>query len=58
MPDAHDVIDCPWCGAENGVIDATLGILGPLAHYRCRHCGGDFSRTAPTEDDDYEIDDI
>jgi transposase-like protein len=34
------MITCPACNADMPVL---LGILGPLAHLRCRHCGVDYS---------------
>jgi hypothetical protein len=37
-------IRCPWCQSINLRFEALLGQLGRLAHYRCRYCGGDFSR--------------
>jgi transposase-like protein len=37
-------IRCPWCQTTNNRSEALLGQLGHLSHYRCRYCGGDFSR--------------
>jgi transcription elongation factor Elf1 len=48
--DAHDVIECPWCNEAQQAHECMLGALGPMFNFRCRHCGGDFARTAPTED--------
>jgi hypothetical protein len=39
-------IRCPWWLCINLRLEALLGQLGRLAHYRCRYCGGDFSREA------------
>lgn len=36
------MLTCPWCGGEVFV----LGQLGMMVHFRCRQCGGDFSRPA------------
>lgn len=40
------MIECPACTALNIEKEALLGVLGNLAHYRCRHCGIDFSEEA------------
>lgn len=37
-----DTYDCPQCGGEA----ILLGVLGNLAHLRCRDCGWDFSTPA------------
>jgi hypothetical protein len=39
-----DFLPCPVCGGEGGL----LGILGSRMHYRCRHCGADFSSVEPS----------
>ena len=53
MPPAHDhhfwesvhdeddeqVVGCPGCGGPG----TPLGVLGNLAHFRCRNCGIDFN---------------
>ena len=55
MPPAHDhhfwesvhdegdekVVGCPGCGGPG----TPLGVLGNLAHFRCRNCGLDFYDT-------------
>lgn len=33
--------ECPQCGGASPVL---LGLLGRLAHYRCRACGWTFSQ--------------
>jgi transposase-like protein len=38
------MIRCPWCSSLNYRLDALLGTLGRRTHYRCRSCGGDFSK--------------
>ncbi len=42
------MITCPWCGAVQDMIEALLGALGNRMHYRCRYCGGDWSRLVKT----------
>ena len=37
------MIRCPWCSLFLRRMDALIGRLGRLNHYRCRHCGGQFS---------------
>lgn len=37
------MIRCPACGSINARIEALLGKLGRLTHYRCRFCGMTFS---------------
>jgi transposase-like protein len=37
------MIRCPACGTINDAIEALLGKLGRLVHYRCRYCGMTFS---------------
>lgn len=39
-----DWIRCPWCATAQDKAQALLGILGHLTHYRCRYCGGEFSK--------------
>jgi len=34
---------CPACDGEG----SPLGVLGTLLHLRCRHCGMQWSETAP-----------
>lgn len=34
---------CPWCGHPEG--GQILGVLGLLTWFRCRYCGGQFSKT-------------
>lgn len=53
--EAESIVDCPWCEGEQMLIEASIGILGALAHFKCKHCGGEFSRTAPTEEQDDEL---
>jgi hypothetical protein len=38
------MIRCPWCSKIQAKAIAFLGKLGRLTHYRCRYCGGQFSR--------------
>ena len=40
------MIRCPWCKIVQPESVALLGELGRFMHYRCRFCGGDFSREA------------
>jgi len=40
------------CGC--GGILVFLGVLGNLAHYRCRDCGAEFSSQADEGEDDEE----
>lgn len=40
------MITCPWCDTVLSKAEALLGVLGFLAHYRCRYCGGQFSGKA------------
>jgi hypothetical protein len=35
------MVRCAWCKEDGGVL---LGVLGCLRWFRCRYCGGDFSR--------------
>ncbi len=42
-------MSCPACGSLYATL---LGILGRLAHLRCRHCGIDYS--IPAEELDEE----
>jgi hypothetical protein len=37
-------IRCPWCSTLQAKVGALLGRLGRLTHYRCRYCGGQFSK--------------
>ena len=41
--EAAPMIRCPWCSLFQRRVDALIGRLGRLNHYRCRHCGGQFS---------------
>ena len=34
---------CPWCHSKVGQ-ESVLGVLGFLKWFRCRYCGGEFSR--------------
>jgi transposase-like protein len=38
------MIRCPWCSTFQAEAEALLGRLRRLTHYRCRYCGGQFSR--------------
>jgi hypothetical protein len=38
------MICCPWCSTLQSKAEALLGRLGRLAHFRCRYCGGQFSK--------------
>ena len=38
------MIRCPWCTALQHRIEALLGTLGTRRHYRCRYCGGQWSK--------------
>jgi hypothetical protein len=38
------MIRCPWCSTFQAKPEALLVKLGRLTHYRCRYCGGQFSR--------------
>jgi hypothetical protein len=38
------MVRCPWRQSINHKAEALLGKLGRLTHYRCRFCGGDFSK--------------
>jgi hypothetical protein len=38
------MLRCLWCSTLQPKAEALLGKLGPLTHYRCRYCGGHFSR--------------
>jgi hypothetical protein len=40
------LVRCPWCDAVQLRAAALLGRLGRLIHFRCRRCGGQFSREA------------
>lgn len=55
--DANDTIECPWCKAEQLVHESLLGALANLFHFRCKYCGGDFSKTAPIQETDDGTDD-
>jgi hypothetical protein len=35
---------CPWCGSTVTKRDSGLGALGALFWFRCRYCGGQFSK--------------
>jgi len=41
--EAAPMIRCPWCSLFLRRMDALIGRLGRLNHYRCRYCGGQFS---------------
>jgi hypothetical protein len=41
------MIRCSWCSTLQFKAEALLGRLGPLAHYRCRHCSGQFAKAKP-----------
>jgi Zn finger protein HypA/HybF involved in hydrogenase expression len=36
--------ECPGCWASGSAV--LLGVLGTLAHFRCRYCGAQFSEKA------------
>lgn len=38
------MIRCPWCTALQAIAEAFLGALGRRRHYRCRYCGGMWSK--------------
>lgn len=38
------MIRCPWCSSLNARVVALLGKLGTRRHYRCRYCGGMWSK--------------
>ncbi len=40
---------CPGCGSESG--GEHMGDLGRLSHFRCRHCGMDFSHAKEKDED-------
>jgi hypothetical protein len=43
------MVCCPWCSTLQGRAEARLGSLGSLGwltHFRCRHCGGGFHKEA------------
>ena len=35
---------CPLCGSETSKAESLLGALGRLMWFRCRHCGGQWSK--------------
>lgn len=37
-------IKCPWCTTVQHALEALLGRLGTIRHYRCRYCGGEWSK--------------
>ena len=41
------MICCPWCSTLQVKAEALLGNLGRITHYRCRYCGGQFSKARP-----------
>lgn len=43
---------CPHCGESQTPGDAFLGVLGMRIHYRCRWCGGQWSRKEEEEEED------
>lgn len=49
--DDEDLVLCPMCDSLQGRLDAILGRLGGLNHYRCRHCGITWSEIAEDDDD-------
>jgi hypothetical protein len=44
--------DCPQCDGY----PTYMGTLGTLAHWRCRHCGTEWSTTVGEADEDDEAD--
>lgn len=52
MDTEDDLVQCPQCDSLHGQLDAVLGILGGLEHYRCRNCGVIWSQIAEDEDDE------
>ena len=40
---------CPWCGAHVTRQNSLLGALGALLWFRCRYCGGQFSKRKPKQ---------
>jgi predicted RNA-binding Zn-ribbon protein involved in translation (DUF1610 family) len=42
-------IACPMCGNNQDKATATLGQLGNMIHYRCRHCGWDWHELAQVD---------
>jgi hypothetical protein len=39
-------MNCPWCGSHTNQAESLLGRLGCLLWFRCRWCGGQWSRPA------------
>lgn len=37
--ETYEEVTCPACAADQHHLDAIQGVLGTLAHLRCRHCG-------------------
>lgn len=48
------MICCPACNADLPVL---LGILGNLAHFRCRYCGTDYSLPSEIIEEDNDAED-
>jgi hypothetical protein len=40
------MVRCPWCSTPQSKSESFLGHLGRLIHFRCRYCGGQFSKGA------------
>lgn len=40
------MVRCPWCNSVMERAAALLGALGVRRHYRCRYCGGMWSRVS------------
>ena len=38
-------MNCPLCGSETNKAESLLGRLGSLLWFRCRYCGGQWSRS-------------
>src|SRR5688572_22151826 len=43
MEDDMEDVQCPYCATWQTDRIAFLGTLGNRTHFRCRHCGGDWS---------------
>lgn len=53
MTEFHDeepLVICGWCGAVQRDVEARLGVLGNLTHFRCRACGGDWHERGGNDD--------
>lgn len=46
-----DDVVCPMCYAPQTEHDSLMGILGTLAHHRCRYCGAQFTVENTHHDD-------